>query len=119
MLFLKRVVQSTFLFTNVCSNVFVMTGIAGGEHYSESGSGTSYLCLPHDPDSAPSNFPCALDSSSSYVARVWGAEFQFTYGKVKGDDDVPCAACLDTEAKTSMMIPGKASFPSVWRKQYS
>jgi hypothetical protein len=29
------------------------------------------------------------------------------------------AACLDTEAKTSMMIPGKASFPSVWRKQYS
>jgi hypothetical protein len=25
-----------------------MTGIAGGGHYSESGSGTSYLCLPHD-----------------------------------------------------------------------
>jgi hypothetical protein len=83
--------RHTHLFTNVCTNVFVMTGIAGGEHYSESGSGTSYLCLPHDPDSAPSNFPCALDSSSSYVARVWGAEFQYTYGKVKVDDDVPCA----------------------------
>ena len=96
-----------------------MTGIAAGGHYGEFGSGTSYLCLPHDPDSAPSHFPYALDSSSSYVARAWGAEFQFTCGNVKVDDDVPCAACLDTEAKTYMMIPGKASCPSGWRKQYS
>ena len=32
-----------------------MTGIAGGGHYGESGSGSTYLCLPHDPDVAPSN----------------------------------------------------------------
>jgi hypothetical protein len=35
----------------------------------------------------------------SYVARVWGAEFQYTYGKVKVDDDVPCAACLTPKPK--------------------
>ena len=48
-----------------------MTGIAGGGQYAESGSGSTYLCLPHDPDFAPSNFPYAL-AHSSYVARVWG-----------------------------------------------
>ena len=95
-----------------------MTGIAGGGHYGESGSGSTYLCLPHDPDVAPSNFPYALDSAS-YVARVSGAEYQFSYGNVKVDDDVPCATCLDTKAVTSMMIPGKSSCPSGWRKQYS
>ena len=66
----------------------------------------------------PSIFPYALDFAS-YVARVWGAEYQFSYGNVKVDDDVPCAACLDTKAVTSMMIPGKSSCPSGWRKQYS
>ena len=95
-----------------------MTGIAGGGAYSESGSGTSYLCLPHDPSFAPSNFPYALDGSG-LVAHVWGAEYQFSYGNAKVNDDVPCAACLDTKAVTSMMIPGKSSCPSGWRKQYS
>ena len=95
-----------------------MTGIAGGGQYGESGSGSSYLCLPHDPEFAPSNFPSALDSGS-FVARVWGAEFQFSYGNVKPGDDVQCTACLDNKAKTSIMIPGKASCPSGWRKQYS
>jgi hypothetical protein len=81
-------------------------------------SGTSYLCLPHDPSFAPSNFPYALDGSG-LVAHVWGAEYQFSYGNAKVNDDVPCAACLDTKAVTSMMIPGKSSCPSGWRKQYS
>jgi hypothetical protein len=96
-----------------------MPGIAGGGAFSETGSGTSYLCLPHDPDFAPSNFPHGLQSSGLVVAHVWGAEYQFSYGNAKVDDDVPCAACLDTKAVTSMMIPGKSSCPSGWRKQYS
>ena len=95
-----------------------MTGIAGGGQYYESGSGSTYLCLPHDPDVASSNFPHSLDSMS-YVARVWGAEYQFSYGNAKVDDDVPCATCLDTKAVTFMMIPGKSSCPAGWRKQYS
>ena len=95
-----------------------MPGIAGGGSYAESGSGSTYLCLPHDPDFAPSNFPSALYNNGQ-VARVWGAEYQYSYGNVKGDDDVTCAACLDTKAVTSMMIPGKALCPSGWRKQYS
>ena len=94
-----------------------MAGIAGGGGYIETGGGTSNLCLSHNPDKAPSNFPSAV--FSSYVARVWGAEYQLSYGNVKVDDDVPCAACLDTKAATSMMIPGKSSCPSGWRKQYS
>ena len=95
-----------------------MTGIAGGGQYGEYGSGSSFLCLPHDPDNAPSDFPHTLEASA-YVAHVWGAEFQFSYGNVNVNDDVPCAACLDTKAVTSMMIPGKASCPSGWRKEYS
>ncbi|VDH94265.1 Hypothetical predicted protein [Mytilus galloprovincialis] len=95
----------------------VYSGIAGGGAWKETGSGTNYLCLPHDPDFAPSDFPNALQIHG-LKAHVWGAEYQFAYGNVKVDDDVPCAACLDTNAVTSVMIPGKNSCPATWTKQY-
>ncbi|XP_071133217.1 uncharacterized protein [Mytilus edulis] len=95
----------------------VYSGIAGGGSWKETGGGTNYLCLPHDPDFAQSDFPNALQVHG-LKAHVWGAEYQFAYGNVKVDDDVPCAACLDTNAVTSVMIPGKNSCPATWKKQY-
>ncbi|XP_063447189.1 short-chain collagen C4-like [Mytilus trossulus] len=96
----------------------VYAGIAGGGSYGETGGGTNYLCLPHDPDQSPADFPHGLEGSG-YVARVWGAEYQYSFGQVKVDDDVPCAVCLDTTTETSVMIPAKTSCPSLWKRQYN
>jgi hypothetical protein len=46
-----------------------MTGIAGGGQYGESGSGSTYLCLPHDPD---------VEQSSGTINVKW-MESQRTY----------------------------------------
>ncbi|CAC5406481.1 unnamed protein product [Mytilus coruscus] len=92
--------------------------IAGGGSYAETGSGTNYLCLSHNSDQKPAQFSLGLERSN-YVAHVWGAEYQFSFGMVKVDDDVPCAVCLDTTANTSLMIPAKSSCPSLWKKQYN
>ncbi|XP_063447190.1 short-chain collagen C4-like [Mytilus trossulus] len=96
----------------------VYTGIAGGGSHAETGSGTNYLCLPHNPDEKPAQLSIGLELSN-YVAHVWGAEYQFSLGKVKVDDDVPCAVCRDTTTETSLMIPAKSSCPSLWKKQYN
>ena len=80
------------------------------------GSGTNTLCMPHDPDSLPSDFPTT--SYSSYSGTVWGAEYQFTYKKVAIDDDVPCAICTVKPATITMMIPAKNTCPQGWTLQY-
>ena len=74
------------------------------------------MCLPHVPDYAPPGYPVSTDENNT--AHVWGAEYQYTYGNAKIDDDVPCAACIDTKAVDSIMIPGKATCPTGWRTQY-
>ena len=76
-------------------------GITGGKLYSHTGSGTNTLCLPHDPDSLPSDFPTT--TYSGYVTWFHGAEYQFTYKNVAIGDDVPCVICKVTSATTTMM----------------
>ena len=92
------------------------TGITGGKYYSHTGSGTNTLCLPHDPDSPPSDFPTTTFSGNH--AALYGAEYQFTYKNVAIDDDVPCAICKVTPATTTMMVPAKLTCPQNWTLQY-
>ena len=99
-------------------SAYNIQGFAGGGSFGETGSGTNYLCLPHNPDCAPSDFPTALENRD-LNARIWGAEFQFSYGNIKVNDDVPCAVCMDITTTSSIMIPAKNYCPSQWRKQYS
>lgn len=92
------------------------TGITAGKHYSTTGSGTNTLCLPHDPDSLPSDFPTTTYSSHS--GSLYGTEYQFTYKNVAVDDDVPCAICKVKPATATMMVPAKLSCPQGWILQY-
>lgn len=93
------------------------TGITAGKHTSSyTGSGTNTLCLPHDPDSLPSDFPTT--TYSSRYASLYGAEYQFTYKNVAVDDDVPCAICKVKPATATMMVPAKLSCPQGWTLQY-
>lgn len=45
-------------------------GLVAGKHYNEQGSGVNTLCLPHDPEPAPSDFPSKLHGG--LYARIWG-----------------------------------------------
>ncbi|XP_056002554.1 uncharacterized protein LOC125662616 isoform X2 [Ostrea edulis] len=92
----------------------VYTGITGGKPYHEVGGGVNTLCLPHDPDNAPNNFPTSLQSST----HLFGSEYQFTYGNIARDDDVPCAVCHLQSATSVLMIPAKTTCPSGWTMQY-
>ncbi|XP_078320163.1 uncharacterized protein LOC144621234 [Crassostrea virginica] len=94
----------------------VYTGITGVKHYTHPGSGTNTLCMPHDPDSLPSDFPST--TFSGFEAYVYGAEYQFTYKNVAIDDDVPCVICIVTPAATTMMVPAKLTCPQNWTLQY-
>lgn len=62
--------------------------IAGGGFYDRPGNGANTLCLPHNPDPAPSGFPTHFQyddrSSSSFI---YGTEYQYTYRNIAVDDD--------------------------------
>ena len=47
----------------------MVSGVVGGGHFSEKGSGANYLCLVTDPDLGP----VTPDDS---VAHMFGAEYQ-------------------------------------------
>ncbi|XP_063406163.1 uncharacterized protein LOC134690120 [Mytilus trossulus] len=78
-------------------------GITGRKSYSVIGSGVDMLCLPHDPESAPSDFPTSVFDHSA--DKIWGSEYQFTYKNIAVDDTVPCAVCKVRSATATLMIP--------------
>ena len=99
-------------------------GIAGGTHYSHSGGGANYLCLPRDPEWEDKDTAGFRNPSGSYL---YGAEYQvystnyFSTEHVQSlhDNNVPCAVCLLTSRKTKLMIPAKLTCPNGWTKEYS
>lgn len=88
-------------------------GIVGGRNFNDKSGGFTTLCLPHNPDPASKDLP-----TFSYSARVYGAEYQFSYKGIAVDDDVPCSVCFSTCASSTLMIPAKTTCPPKWTKQY-
>ncbi|VDI67075.1 Hypothetical predicted protein [Mytilus galloprovincialis] len=93
------------------------SGLVAGKHYNEQGSGVNTLCLPHDPEPAPSDFPSKLHGG--LYARIWGSEYQFNFRNVAINDDVPCAVCQVNQDSTCLMMPAKTKCPVGWHRQYS
>lgn len=91
----------------------VYEGIVGGSHYSRSGGGANYLCLPKDPD---------YDTSAKvrYQSFLYGAEYQFHTSLLKSKENYnpPCAVCHVPSRSSKLMIPAKTSCPSSWTKEY-
>ena len=92
--------------------------MAGGRYFQTHGSGLNTLCLPHNPDPTPSDYPRAFQASPAF-GSLYGAEYQFSYRNIAIDDDVPCASCLLTHASSVIMIPAKTTCPTGWTVQYS
>lgn len=113
---------SSAIKTPVCSIILVpvtlfhLKGFTSGSQYNEKGNGVNTLCLPHDPENLLTTI--SVSTGNDY-AHLYGAEYQLNIGRVRIDDNVPCAVCRTTMASSTIMIPGKRSCPIHWQKQYT
>ena len=88
-------------------------GITGGSHYTQTGGGANYVCLPKDPQYLSTNNP-AIGYSFMY-----GTEYQI--GNVfpgKNGHNVPCAVCYTSTKSVKLVIPARTSCPSSWTIEY-
>lgn len=113
------------LFVSYCTlinvkHIYLYKGIAGGGDYDEPGNGANTLCLPHNPDPAPWDFPTHFQYNDRGASSfIYGAEYQYTYRNIAVDDDVPCAICNVAHASSVIMIPAKMTCPTGWSKEYA
>ena len=88
-------------------------GIAGGSHYSHSGGGANYLCLPK----VPQYLSTAVPSYQSYY--LYGAEYEGVNNifPSKHAHNAPCAVCYTSSKSTKLMIPAQTTCPKSWTLQ--
>ncbi|KAI0233436.1 hypothetical protein LSAT2_016308, partial [Lamellibrachia satsuma] len=97
-------------------------GVVAGSHYTHSGGGSNYLCMPRDPD-----WGSKTTAGFQSGGHLYGAEYEIhsndPFSKANAqslhDHDVPCAACLVASRPTKLMIPAKLTCPDGWTKEYS
>ena len=91
----------------------VLAGFAAGTYYDTRGGGSNYQCMPLDPEygeHAPGGFNAILS----------GVEYRMSHNDLLNRfiyQNVPCARCYTTNSAV-MMIPGKRSCPSTWKREY-
>jgi len=89
-------------------------GYVGGSHYTHTGGGSNYLCLPRDPD--------LVNIVGGSRALLYGAEYELgsTDSPMSGlqNEEVPCAVCY-TPNTNVVMIPAKNSCHNGWVLEYS
>ena len=94
-------------------------GKAAGSHYSESGGGANYICLPDEPE-----FLSYTPGESNQQSYIYGAEYQSNEGGSNGplaslhDHNVPCVVCYVSTRVSYLMIPAKISCPKTWTTEY-
>ncbi|KAK7095079.1 uncharacterized protein [Littorina saxatilis] len=95
----------------ICPNytTLVYTGVAGGKHYDQKGSGTNTLCLTRTPQFDNTAKP-------SYYGNLYGAEYQYIPGHK--NTDVPCSMCLAPQS-TTIMVPATLTCPPGWTPHYT
>ena len=90
-------------------------GIAGGSHFTHSGGGANYLCLPKVPQYLSTAVP--PDPDRSYL---YGAEYESVNNiyPSKHEHNVPCAVCYISTKSTKLMIPAQTTCPKSWTTEY-
>ena len=92
-------------------------GIAAGSHYSQSGGGANYICLPDKPE-----FLSYIPGASQYQSYIYGAEYQsyINSGPFSqlNDHNVPCVVCYVSTRVSYLMIPAKITCPKTWTTEY-
>ena len=90
----------------------VYAGRTGSSHYTHSGGGANYICMPNDPEYS-SYFPGVQGHS-----YVYGTEYQFPLTPERNQHNVPCAVCDVPNKSRVLMIPAKLTCPSGWTREY-
>ena len=88
-------------------------GITGGSHYSHTGGGANYVCLPKVPQYMSTHVP-------NYYSEMYGTEYEAVNNIFPGkqNHNVPCAACYTSTKSVKLMIPARTSCPSSWTIEY-
>ena len=91
----------------------VYAGRAAGSHYTHSGSGANYLCMPPNPQ-----YSLPTRGGFQLHGLIYGTEYE---GPLLGTQDhgVPCAVCLATSRETVLMIPARTTCPTLWTTEYT
>jgi len=94
----------------------VYKGVMGGEHYTNSGGGVNYLCLPHNPKYG--------DYKDGYQnsGRMYGTEYEVNtvnpFKKNLHNHDAPCVVCHVSSRGSMLMMPARNDCPSGWTEEY-
>ncbi|XP_019642861.1 PREDICTED: short-chain collagen C4-like isoform X5 [Branchiostoma belcheri] len=95
----------------------VYSGVAGGTHYTQSGGGTNYQCLPTDPQ-----WGRYQDGVQGWKAYMYGAEYDLNtnapFDSSFDNHDVPCAVCYVPTRGSKLMIPARNTCYSGWTREY-
>ncbi|XP_019628200.1 PREDICTED: uncharacterized protein LOC109472786 [Branchiostoma belcheri] len=114
----RQAVGSSKVCLNICA--FLVSGVAGGTHFHETGGGTNYQCLPTDPQ-----WGTYLDGVQQNQGRafMYGGEYQIHTNAPFGstsllDHDVPCAVGYVPTRGSKLMIPARNTCYSGWTREY-
>ncbi|XP_035686191.1 short-chain collagen C4-like isoform X1 [Branchiostoma floridae] len=95
----------------------VYSGYAGGTHYTHSGGGTNYQCLPTNPQ-----WGRYQDGAQGWKAFMYGAEYDLNtdapFSSSLDDHEVPCAVCYVPTRGSKLMIPARNTCPTGWTEEY-
>ena len=97
---------------SVLGTRMVYNGRAGGSHYTHTGGGANYLCMPLDPQ-----YTLRYRSGVQGYSYLYGTEYEHPIVGTH-DHNVPCAVCLSTTRETVLMIPARITCPPSWTREY-
>ena len=93
-----------------------MLGFAAGAHWSNTGGGVDYQCLPLNPQHDQ------YTTSGHHVSWIYGTEYQTHHYSSSipssaNNQNVPCARCYSNRSAV-MMLPARRDCPSGWTREY-
>ena len=91
------------------------SGRTAGSHFTQSGGGANYLCLPDNPE-----YLATQAGASNWRANLYGTEYETNVGSLSGlhNHNVPCAICYASNRVSLLMIPAKLTCPTNWTMEY-
>ena len=86
-----------------------VSGYVGGGMYDQYGSAADYMCLTQE-TILGTHKPCTY-------SFMYGGEYQ-AYNDAVFEQDAPCSVCLNKNAHSSIMIPGRNACYNGWNLEY-
>ena len=91
-------------------------GIIGSGHYSYSGGGGKYLCLPSNP-----KYDKYSDRWEA-TGAIYGTEYEVSsfnpFTNNLDDHEAPCTVCYVKSRGSEMTVPARNDCPSGWTEEY-